>query len=53
LKNLQVIPHQIEKQCFYPNQKYIKLIDEAIGFSCMCEMEEADEDCSEKYIRSG
>lgn len=52
-KSVLVIPKAIENACLYPSQKYIKLIDEDIGFSCICEIDEADEDCSEIYIGGG
>jgi len=48
----QMIPKSIIEECLYPNQKYIKLVDEEIGLSCSCEIEEDDEACSEKYIAS-
>lgn len=37
-----MIPKEICNECLYPTQKYIKLIDEAIGFSCMCEIKEGE-----------
>jgi hypothetical protein len=48
-----MIPEEIGNECLYPTQRYIKLIDEAIGFSSMCEIEGGDEDCSSKYISYG
>lgn len=48
-----MIPKEISNECLYPTQKYIKLIDEAIEFSCLFEIEGGDEDFIDKYIGYG